>query len=76
MLVGIMLNGGQPLSLTIDDKPIEGLVWLRVLLMVFSIATLALLWHRRQLTRNKAWILVGMYLLFILYAILGSLGVI
>ncbi len=76
MLIGIFLNGGQPLSLTIDNQPIQGLVWLRVLLMVFSVATLGILWHRRQLTRGKAWILVGMYLLFILYAVLGSLGVI
>jgi hypothetical protein len=36
--------------------------------------TLLLMWHNRQLTRNKALVLCAMYAMFVAYAVLGSLG--
>ena len=62
-----------PVSLMADGKPIPGLVGLRVLLVVLTIVTLAIMWHNRQLTRSKAYVLCGLYAVFIGYAVIGSL---
>ena len=75
LLVSIYLNGWNPISLVnADGEPMEGLFGLRILLFVFSLVTLLIMWHNRQLTRNKALILCVMYLIFIGYAVMGSLG--
>lgn len=77
LLVNSFLNGWQPVSLLRQNgEPIEGLVGLRILLVVLTVITLAIIWHNRQLSRNKAFVLCGLYLIFIAYAVLGSLGVI
>jgi len=73
LLVATYVSGWSPVSLTFDGQPMTGLVGLRILLLVFSIATLGIMWHKRQLTRRKAWLLIGMYGLFVLYAVFGSL---
>lgn len=75
LLVGTYLNGWQPISLTQDGEPMPGLVGMRILLAVLTLATLLIMWHNLQLTKRKAWILVGLYGLFVLYAVLGSLGI-
>ena len=74
LVVSSYLNGWQPVSLLADGKPIPGLVGLRILLVVLTMVTLAIMWHNRQLTRAKAYVLCGLYLVFIAYAIGGSLG--
>ena len=74
LLVNSYLTGWQPVLLTQDGKPIEGLVDLRMLLAVLTIITLLIMWHNRQLTRNKALVLCCLYGLFIAYAVAGSLG--
>lgn len=75
LLVNSALNGWQPVSLLQENgEPIEGLVGLRILLVVLTVVTLAIIWHNRQLTRNKAILLCLLYLVFIAYAVLGSLS--
>lgn len=74
LLVNSYLIDWQPVLLVQNGKPIEGLVDLRLLLVTFSAITLAVLWHRRQLTRTKSFFLCFLYALFIAYAIAGSFG--
>ncbi len=74
LLVGCYLNDWQPIPLTQNGEPIRGLMMLRILLCVFSLITLLVMWHRRQLTLFKACFLCVLYAIFILYAIGGSLG--
>ncbi len=73
LLVNSYLVGWQPVDLVQDGKPIPGLVGLRVLLWVLTAVTLGILWHRRQLGRGKALILVVLYLIFVGYAVVGSI---
>ncbi|MEZ6122336.1 MAG: hypothetical protein R3C49_04050 [Planctomycetaceae bacterium] len=75
LLVNSYLTGWQPVSLLQDGKAIPGLVGLRVLLVTLTVVTLAIMWHNRELTRKKAFILCGLYGVFICYAVLGSLGI-
>lgn len=74
LLVNSYLVGWGPVSLTQNGEPIAGLVGLRISLFVLTGITLAIMWHNRQLTFNKAIVLIGLYCLFIAYAVLGSLG--
>lgn len=75
LLVNSALNGWQPVSLLKENgDPIEGLVGLRILLVALTVITLAIIWHKRQLTRTKAIVLCFLYLIFIAYAVLGSLS--
>lgn len=74
LLVNSYLIGWEPVLLTQDGQPIEGLVDLRVLLAVLTFVTLLIMWHNRQLTRTKALVLCALYGVFIAYAVLGSLG--
>lgn len=75
LLVNSYLTGWQPVTLLQDGKPIAGLVGLRILLVVLTVTTLAIMWHNRQLTFKKALVLCGLYAVFIAYAVLGSLGI-
>ena len=50
------------------------LVGLRILLAALTAVTLIIMWHNRQITRKKALVLCGLYLIFIGYAVAGSLG--
>jgi Ca2+/Na+ antiporter len=74
LLINSWLTGWQPVSLLQDGEPMRGLVGLRLLLALLTIVTLAVMWHNRQLTRNKAIALCGLYAVFIAYAVMGSLG--
>lgn len=76
LLVSSYLRGWEPVPLVQDGKPLVGLVGLRMLLWVLSLVTLGILWHKHQVTRTKAFILCGLYLVFIAYAVLGSIGLI
>ena len=73
LLVASYLNGWGPISLTANGEPLPGLLGLRVILCLLTLATLAIMWHRRQLNRTKGWALCGMYGLFLAYAVVGSL---
>jgi Ca2+/Na+ antiporter len=75
LFVNSYLTGWQPVSLLQDGKPMVGLTGLRILLVVLTFITLVIMWHNRQLTRRKALVLCGLYLVFIGYAVLGSLGI-
>ena len=75
LLVNSYLTGWHPVSLLQDGKPLPGLVGLRTLLVVLTVITLAIMWHNRELTRKKAFILCGLYAVFICYAVLGSMGI-
>ncbi len=68
-----LLNWGA-VPLTSNGQPIAGLVDLRMLLAVLTVLTLAIMWHRQQLTRFKALVLCALYGVFIAYAVAGSYG--
>ena len=74
LLVNSWLTGWAPVSLLQDGKPMAGLTGLRILLVVLTVVNLAIMWHNRQITRSKAFVMCGLYLIFIGYAILGSQG--
>ena len=75
LLVNSWLTGWEPVSLLQDGKPIAGLVGLRILLVVLTVVNLGIMWHNRQITRKKAFIMCGLYAVFVAYAVLGSLGI-
>jgi Ca2+/Na+ antiporter len=75
LLVNAGMTGWQPVSMLQDGQPIPGLVGLRILLWVLTGLTLVIIWHKQQLTRNKAILLCFLYLVFVAYAILGSLNI-
>ena len=75
LLINSAMIGWAPIELTQDGEPIQGLVGLRILLWVLTAVTLAIMWHKRQLTLKKALVLCVLYLVFVGYAVLGSLGI-
>ena len=77
LLVCSYLSGWEPVSLLQPDgTPIPGLFGLRILLWVLTFITLGIMWFNYQVTWTKAWVLCGLYSIFIAYAVLGSLGII
>ena len=76
LLVGSYLNGWEPILLTQDGEPMVGLSGLRILLCALTIVTLLIMWHNRQLTKKKAYVLIGLYGVFVAYAVAGSLGLV
>lgn len=75
LLVNSWMTNWEPVSLLQDGKPIAGLVGLRILLVALTVVNLGIMWHNRQITRTKAYIMCGLYLVFVAYAVLGSLGI-
>jgi cation:H+ antiporter len=75
LLINCGLNDWEPIALVSDDKPMAGLVDLRILLCLLTVVTLLIMWHNLQLTRRKAIVLCALYGVFIAYAVLGSLGI-
>jgi Ca2+/Na+ antiporter len=75
LLVNAGLTGWQPVSMLQDGVPIPGLVGLRILLAVLTGLTLIIIWHKQQVTRAKAILLCFLYLVFVAYAVLGSLNI-
>jgi cation:H+ antiporter len=74
LLAGIYLNDGNPIELKIDGKSMPGLFGLQVLLLTLSAVTIGILAFGLKLTLRKSYILVALYVLFIGYAVAGSLG--
>ena len=74
LLVNSYLLGWEGVPMTVDGEPMAGLVDLRILLAILTGITLLIMWHNRQLTRMKGLALCGLYLLFIAYAVAGSMG--
>lgn len=74
LLVNSYLLGWEGVPMTVNGEPMAGLVDLRILLAVLTGITLLIMWHNRQLTRRKGYALCGLYLLFIAYAVAGSMG--
>tara|TARA_R110002049_G_scaffold4601_5_gene32557 strand:+ start:770784 stop:772142 length:1359 start_codon:yes stop_codon:yes gene_type:complete len=75
LLVNCYLNNWQPISLSQNGAPLEGLFGLQILLVASTVVTLLIMWRDLRLTATKSWILVGLYGVFIGYAVLGSLGI-
>lgn len=71
LLVASYLNGWEPI--TVEES--GAIVGLQLMLAVLTVITLLVIWHRLQLTRVKAVFLCFLYVLFIGYAVLGSLGI-
>ncbi len=74
LLLAIALNGGQPIQLTENGEPLAGLLGIRLMLITLTVITLAVMWHKRNLTRNNALLLCALYVSFVAYAVAGSLG--
>jgi Ca2+/Na+ antiporter len=74
LLINSWMTDWQPVSLLQDGKPIAGLEGLRILLVTLTVVNLIIMWHNRQITRFKAIIMCGLYLIFVGYAVMGSLG--
>lgn len=70
LIVACYLNGWQPITIE-QSGEIAGL---QIMLAVLTVITLGTIWHNLQLTRGKAFFLCGLYLVFIGYAVLGSMG--
>lgn len=70
LLVACYLNDWQPITIE-QSGEIAGL---QIMLAGLTIVTLGIIWHKLQLTRTKALVLCGLYLLFIAYAVIGSFG--
>jgi cation:H+ antiporter len=75
LLVNAGLTGWEPVSMLHDGEPVPGLVGLRILLWLLTGITLAIIWHKQRITRVKAILLCLLYLVFVGYAILGSLQI-
>ena len=73
LVIGSYLMDWEPVSLQQDGKPIPGLMGLCVLLWILTAVTLFIIWHKRQVTRGKAILLCGLYLVFVAWAVMGSL---
>lgn len=69
LLVLSGLQGWGPVELEAASNP-RGLL---IMLAILSVATLAIMWHKHQLTRFKAIILCLLYCIFIGYVVFGSL---
>jgi Ca2+/Na+ antiporter len=74
LLVNSYLTGWGPVSMMQNGEPMPGIAGLRILLCILTLLTLGILWHKRQITRGKAYVLVALYLVFVGYAVCGSLG--
>ena len=70
LLVGSYLNDWNPIELD-HQGPITGL---QIILASLTVITLLIISHNLQLTRRKAFLLCGLYAIFVAYAVLGSQG--
>lgn len=74
LLVNSWLLDWEPVSLLQENgEPLVGLVGLQLLLWILTVVTLLILRHNRQLTRRKGIVLCLLYLVFVSYAVIGSL---
>ena len=71
VLLFAILHDGQNISWSESES--SGVFWLGVLLWVLSVITIGLLRHRFRIGRGKALVLCMLYLVFIGYAVAGSL---
>lgn len=74
LLVNSYLIGWAPVTLLQNGEPIAGLFGLRILLVALTVINLAIMWQNHQITRNKAFVMCGLYMVFIAYAVLESQG--
>ncbi len=77
LLVCCYLNDWKPLDLVKDNQEtIQGVAALRVLLFILSSIAMYLLWTHRRISRRMGYFFCALYLVFVGYAILGSMNVI
>jgi len=78
LFVNALARGGEPIYMSQDGTPggprLAGLVDLQTLMAGLTVVTLLMMWHNRQLTRWKAAALCLLYMLFVGYAVAGSLN--
>lgn len=70
LLVASYLNNWEPIVFAESAS----IVSLQVMLAILTVITLSVIAHKLQLTRRKAYFLVSLYVVFIVYAVVGSLG--
>ena len=70
LIVACYLNGWEPIVIE-QSGEIAGL---QIMLAILTVITLGVIWHKLQLTFGKAIFLCSLYVLFIAYAVLGSMG--
>lgn len=76
LLVFCYLNNWQPVSLVGENQEtMKGVTGLRILLFVLTSVTMFVIARKRQVTRGNGYFLVGLYVIFVVYAVLGSLGI-
>lgn len=71
LLVASYLNHWEPIVFAESAS----IVSLQVMLAILTVVTLSVIAHKLQLTRGKAYFLVSLYVVFIVYAVVGSLGI-
>lgn len=71
LLVASYLNHWEPIVF----EESASIVSLQVMLAILTVITLSVIAHKLQLTRGKAYFLVSLYVVFIVYAVVGSLGI-
>ena len=77
LLVSCYLNGWEPIMLIgPDDQTLRGVVGLRVFLFILTAIVMFIFWRARRVTRRTGWILCALYTSFVIYAVLGALGII
>lgn len=77
LLVSCYLNGWNPITLEgRDGETLSGVVGLRVFLFILTGIVMFFMWKRRQVTRTMGYCFCGLYLVFIVFSVLGALGII
>ncbi len=76
LLVCCFLNDWQPLILISDNREtIQGVAGLRILLFVLTAIVMYQLWTKRMINRRMGYFFCLLYMVFVGYAVLGSINV-
>lgn len=77
LLVSCYLNDWQPIELIgADGETLSGVVGLRVFLFVLTAVAMGCMWYFGRITRRTGWIFCALYASFVVYAVLGALGLV
>lgn len=77
LMVCCYLNDWEPIVLVgPDDQTLRGVVGLRVFLFVLTAVVMLVMWFRGKISRRTGWLLAALYASFVLYAVLGALGIV
>ena len=77
LLVCCYLNDWQPLRMGEGEaRTAQGVIGLRTMLFVLTGTVMFCLWKYKRVTRRMGFAFVGLYGIFVLYAVLSGLGII